>query len=223
GRSGKFLRLGVKEYEGQTDHALRRRRHSRKERPGHDGVVRAEWTGIHRLERRAGVQVHRSRLVRDQLRHAGGDRLLLGETHRWRREGSAMRMGDGQVRTLLASNTGKVLRRMGERSGRAATGDARGVADDEARSRKATEGICRKVTSDLFAIHVPLMQNIPGLRSCYDKVGRLIYFGRMLDKLRLQAADKLPSDYQQYHGEAQFYTLAGRCCRFHGGAQYGIT
>ena len=69
----------------------------------------------------------------------------LGETHRWRREGSGMRMGRGQLRTLLASNTGKVFRRMGEGSGRAATGDARGVADDEARSRKATEGICRKV------------------------------------------------------------------------------
>ena len=76
----------------------------------------------------------------------------LGETHRWRREGSGMRMGRGQLRTLPASNTGKVFRRMGEGSGRAATGDARGVPDDEARSRKATEGICRKVTSDLFAL-----------------------------------------------------------------------
>ena len=34
---------------------------------------------------------------------------------------------------------------------RVATGDARGDADEEARSRKATEGICGKVTSDLFA------------------------------------------------------------------------
>jgi hypothetical protein len=54
-------------------------------------------------------------------------------------------MGRGQVRTLLAGNTGKVFHRMGEGSGRAATGDARGVADEEARSRKAREGICRKV------------------------------------------------------------------------------
>src|SRR5437764_1748525 len=91
------------------------------------------------------LQVHRSCLVRDQLRDAGGDRLLLGETHRWRREGSGMRMGRGQVRTLLADHTGKVFRRMGEGCGRAATGHARGVADDEARSRKATEGICREV------------------------------------------------------------------------------
>ena len=57
-----------------------------------------------------------------------------------------MRMGRGQVRALLAGNTGKVFRRMGEGCGRAATGDARGVADDEARSREATEGICGKVT-----------------------------------------------------------------------------
>ena len=59
-------------------------------------------------------------------------RLLLGETHRWRREGSGMRLARGQVRTLLADNTGKVFRRMGEGRGRAETGDARGVADDEA-------------------------------------------------------------------------------------------
>ena len=50
-----------------------------------------------------------------------------------------------KYRTLLASNTGKVFRRMGEGCGRTATGDARGVADEEARSRKATEGICRGV------------------------------------------------------------------------------
>jgi hypothetical protein len=56
-----------------------------------------------------------------------------------------MRMGRGQVRALLAGSAGKVFRRMGEGSGRAATGDARGVADEKARSLKAREGICRKV------------------------------------------------------------------------------
>ena len=59
------------------------------------------------------------------------------------------------------------------------------------------------------------MQNISGLRSCYDKVGRLIYFGRMLDKIRLHAADQLPPDYAENLGEHQF-TLDGRCCRFLG-------
>src|SRR5205823_1561700 len=134
------------EFEGQTDHALRRRRISRKERSGNDGFVRAEWPGVHRLERRTAVQVYRSRLVRDQLRHARGDRLLLGETHRGRRKGSGMRMGRRQVRALLANHTGKVFRRMGEGCGRAATGDARGLANEEARSREATQRICRNVT-----------------------------------------------------------------------------
>lgn len=39
------------------------------------------------------------------------------------------------------------------------------------------------------------MPLIPGLRSPYAKVGRLVYFGRMLDKIRLHAAGKLPPDY----------------------------
>src|SRR5438045_118502 len=127
--------------------------------------MRAEWPGVHRLERRTAVQVYRSRIVRDQLRHARGDRLLLGETHRERRRGIGMRMGRGQVRALLAGNTGKVFRRMGEGCGRAATGDARGVADEEARSRKAREGICRKVTCSISELSTLLQQ--PNIK-CLD-------------------------------------------------------
>jgi len=37
--------------------------------------------------------------------------------------------------------------------------------------------------------------NIPNLRSPREKVGGLVYFGRMLDKIRLNAAGKLPADY----------------------------
>lgn len=44
---------------------------------------------------------------------------------------------------------------------------------------------------------------VPGLRSCYAKVGRLVNFGRMLDKLRLHAAGKLPAEYQANLGDAQ--------------------
>ena len=36
---------------------------------------------------------------------------------------------------------------------------------------------------------------IPGLRSSYEKVGGLVFFGRMLDKIRLHAQGKLPADY----------------------------
>jgi len=60
------------------------------------------------------------------------------------------------------------------------------------------------------------MPQIPGLRSCYAKVGRFIYFGRMLDKIRLNAAQKLPEEYVVLLGDSQFYTLDGRCCRFLG-------
>ena len=60
------------------------------------------------------------------------------------------------------------------------------------------------------------MPHVPGLRSCYSKIGRLVYFGRMLDKIRLHAAGKLPADYVSNLGEETPTTLDGRCCRFLG-------
>ncbi len=60
------------------------------------------------------------------------------------------------------------------------------------------------------------MPHVPGLRSCYDKVGRLIYFGRMLDKIRLRAAGALPADYCDNLGDEKHNLLDGRCCRFLG-------
>ncbi len=58
------------------------------------------------------------------------------------------------------------------------------------------------------------MPHVPGLRSVYAKVGRLVYFGRMLDKIRLHAAGRLPADYVANLGDAQQLVLDGRCCRF---------
>lgn len=60
------------------------------------------------------------------------------------------------------------------------------------------------------------MPHISDLRSPYVKIGRLVYFARMLDKIRLHAAGKLPDDYVANLGDTQFYTLDGRCCRFLG-------
>lgn len=60
------------------------------------------------------------------------------------------------------------------------------------------------------------MPHVPGLRSCYTKVGRLVYFGRMLDKIRLHAAGKLPAEYQANLGDEKFLVLDGRTCRFLG-------
>jgi gluconokinase len=52
---------------------------------------------------------------------------------------------------------------------------------------------------------------VPGLRSPYAKVGRIVYFGRMLDKMRLHAARQLPeADYAANLGKA----FDARCCSF---------
>ncbi|HZP59110.1 MAG TPA: DUF5069 domain-containing protein [Opitutaceae bacterium] len=60
------------------------------------------------------------------------------------------------------------------------------------------------------------MPNVPGLRSPYVKVGRLVYFGRMLDKIRLHAGGKLPPEYVANLGEAHPVVFDARCCRFLG-------
>lgn len=53
---------------------------------------------------------------------------------------------------------------------------------------------------------------VPGLRSSHEKVGGIVYFGRMLDKIRLKAAGKLPADYNV--GTAKWTWFDARCTRF---------
>ncbi len=60
------------------------------------------------------------------------------------------------------------------------------------------------------------MAHIAGLRSAYDKVGGLVYFGRMLDKIRLHAAGKLPAEYHENLGAWRPGLFDARCCRFLG-------
>jgi gluconokinase len=60
------------------------------------------------------------------------------------------------------------------------------------------------------------MPSVPDLRSPYVKVGRLVYFGRMLDKIRLQAAGKLPAEYHANLGESRPLLFDARCGRFLG-------
>jgi Domain of unknown function (DUF5069) len=55
---------------------------------------------------------------------------------------------------------------------------------------------------------------IPGLRSPFDKVGGIVYFGRMLDKMRLAAAGQLPARWQQTRGTAMKNSFDARCCTF---------
>jgi len=55
---------------------------------------------------------------------------------------------------------------------------------------------------------------IPGLRSPFDQVKGLVYFGRMLDKIRLFATGKLPEGWHASRGAQAKGTFDGRCCNF---------
>lgn len=57
---------------------------------------------------------------------------------------------------------------------------------------------------------------INGLRSPHARVGRLVYFGRMLDKIRLEARGALPEAYRANLGPVKPPYFDGRCCRFLG-------
>ena len=61
---------------------------------------------------------------------------------------------------------------------------------------------------------LPYPTIIPGLRSPFDQVKGLVYFGRMMDKIRLAAAGKLPKDWQVARGTKMPNSFDSRCCRF---------
>lgn len=60
---------------------------------------------------------------------------------------------------------------------------------------------------------LPYPTLIPGLRSPSATVNGLVYFGRMLDKIRLNAAGTLPEDWQPMRGNAKG-SFDWRCCEF---------
>ena len=53
---------------------------------------------------------------------------------------------------------------------------------------------------------------IPGLRAADKMVGGIVHFGRMLDKVRLQATGELPEGY--FLGDEDATWWDSRCCRF---------
>jgi len=55
---------------------------------------------------------------------------------------------------------------------------------------------------------------IPGLRSPFDQVNGIVYFGRMLDKMRLAAAGKLPEGWQAARGTTMKGSFDWRTCLF---------
>ena len=55
---------------------------------------------------------------------------------------------------------------------------------------------------------------IPGLRSPSEQINGIVYFGRMLDKIRLHAAGKLPAGWQPARGTNMKGSFESRCCSF---------
>ncbi len=55
---------------------------------------------------------------------------------------------------------------------------------------------------------------IPGLRSPFDQIRGIVYFGRMLDKIRLHDAGKLPEGWEAARGTKHATSFDSRCCRF---------
>jgi gluconokinase len=55
---------------------------------------------------------------------------------------------------------------------------------------------------------------IPGLRSPFDQVKGIVYFGRMLDKIRLYASGKLPEGWHAALGTNMKNSFDARCCSF---------
>lgn len=60
------------------------------------------------------------------------------------------------------------------------------------------------------------MPRVTGLRSPHAKVGRIVLFGRVLDKIRLDARGVLPPEYRANLGDARPNLFDARCCRFIG-------
>jgi hypothetical protein len=74
-------------------------------------------------------------------------------------------------------------------------------------------GLFQVRSSGLMTENLERMK-VTGLRSAYEKVDGIVYFGRMIDKIRLHQAGKLPEDYLPYLGACASQAFDGRCCRF---------
>jgi gluconokinase len=62
---------------------------------------------------------------------------------------------------------------------------------------------------------LPFPTIIPGLRSPSDQINGIVYFGRMLDNIRLNAAGKLPEGWQPMRGMVKG-GFDYRCCKLLG-------
>jgi len=68
----------------------------------------------------------------------------------------------------------------------------------------------RELVAQASPADISVMMRVENLRSPSATVGGIVYFGRMLDKIRLHAAGKLPSEYQENLGDG----FDEVCCKF---------
>jgi gluconokinase len=70
----------------------------------------------------------------------------------------------------------------------------------------------REVLCSIMANPNPTI--IPGLRSPFEQVKGLVYFGRMVDKIRLYEAGELPEGWRAARGTTMKGSFDSRCCSF---------
>jgi Domain of unknown function (DUF5069) len=75
-------------------------------------------------------------------------------------------------------------------------------------------GACGHLREMLYSRMALYPTIIPGLRSPFDQVKGIVYFGRMLDKIRLAVKGKLPDVWQASRGTHIKTNLDSRCCNF---------
>ena len=74
---------------------------------------------------------------------------------------------------------------------------------------------CERLAAMLYCgMAQPYPTVIPGLRSPFDQVKCVVYFGRMLDKVRLFASGKLPEGWHAARGTTMKSSFDSRCCNF---------
>ena len=76
----------------------------------------------------------------------------------------------------------------------------------------ATCGVSRGLLDSGMPLPYPTI--IPGLRGPSETVSGVVYFGRMLDKIRLAAAGTLPEGWEAARGSAVKKSFDDRCCLF---------
>src|SRR6266851_3367598 len=117
-------------------------------RDGRD--VRTRWTTISRTQRRSALYLHARHIDVRELRDAGRDRRLVGETFRGRRE-IAMRLAQGQIRFVMANRSlGPRRHAARQESSEIKKHHASDAANEQTRHRKIATGIRAGIREGLW-------------------------------------------------------------------------